>query len=121
MSLERQAGIVLYQGEDANFNDFLKNPDGSPLDLTSATEISARIANTDSTYLELLKSTDGVSVVGAPGGGEVNLVVTAAQALLLMVQNPSPIEYRVTIASKVTIIQRPWYLAVAPALFPTPA
>lgn len=121
MSLERQSGIVLYQGEDANFNDFLKNPDGSPFDLTSVTEISARIANTDGTYLELLKTSEGVTVVGAAGGGEVNLAVTKTQSALLLVQNPAPIEYRITKGGLVTIIQRNYLIAVAPALYPTPA
>lgn len=92
----------------------------NPVDLTSATEITAELLKDDGTGLTLTK-TAGQIVLNSGPGGNFTITISAAQTALLA---PSPatgyssIQVSYTIAGKLTIVQLLNCVQIVPSLFP---
>lgn len=73
---------VIYRGEDKILNLRIRNEDGSPFDVTGATEITARFRKSDDNALSLTMTGLAVAiVVGA--AGSVSVMINQTSSLLL--------------------------------------
>ena len=117
--LDRELPIAtIIQGEDKTLNVRLYNPDGTPYDVTQATEIVCIFAATNPAgYIEKKLSLSGVTIQSGPGGWILPHLVPADTALLTVGAQQS-FEVWVTIAGLVTKVQFLNSLNVVASLFP---
>lgn len=86
---------------------------GAPFNIENASEVEFRMRNTDGSVFST-GLTGGVQVVNA-GGGQIAVILSGAQTVLLAAAIPSPATIKVTINSKVTVINLPTQIAVEEA------
>jgi hypothetical protein len=71
---------------------------GDPVNLTGITEISACFRKPDGTELELLKTTNGILVLGSPFLGKLSLILTATDTAELAVVTGATLQITLTYA-----------------------
>lgn len=107
-------------GEDQNLDVKLTDSStGDPFDLSSASEIVAKLLNADNTALSLTKTANQITLVSAIGG-HMKIIISAAQSALLAVSPTgglSNIELYITIGGKVTIVQLVGVVSVISRIF----
>lgn len=91
----------------------LQEAGGAPFDLTDATEIVFRMRKTDGTVLEVTNE-DQIEILNA-GGGQIVVTLSADQTAELAPAIPAPATIKVTIDSKVTIVNMASQIAVEEA------
>lgn len=110
-----QPGII-YQSADTTLNFQLKKSDGTPFDLTNASEIWVMFPTLIAPPVILKLSNSSLTITNL-GGGQFSGIMTSANALLLETGNIS-IEIRVTIAGEITVVELSDVLMVTATLFP---
>lgn len=123
MSLDPAVPVIptVVRGEDKYLNIKLDNANtGDPYDLSLATEIDAVFEKTDGTCIHKLLSLTEVVVTNGPAG-KLRIQLNAADTALLALSPEdgySDIELRITIASKLNIVQLVDVFKVVQKLFP---
>lgn len=108
-----ELGVIedkIVQGEDKTLLIRLAGKDGSPFNLKDATGIEFRIRNIDGTVLSV--DLDSTVVIENEGGGQISVALSATQTALLAPALPAPATIKVTIASKITLVNLSTQLAV---------
>lgn len=94
-----QITVRLYQGANGVIGD--------PIDLTAVAEISVCFQKADSTELTLTKTGGGITVLGSPLLGKIQIALTAAQTALLAVTDHETLEIALTFSGDPQKIQIP--------------
>ena len=94
---------VVYRGEDKTLNIRISNEDGSPLDLTGVTEITAKFKKEDETVLSLTKTAGAIAVVTA-AAGSITVTIPKASTLLLATSEEASFTIMIDIAGSRRIV-----------------
>ena len=98
--------VSIQQGEDKTIIVRVKNSDNDPIDLSSASAITATFQNTDGTELECTLG-DQISLVsGVLGKFQIELSATETAALLQGTNMDLPISYTIASKKKIKCIER---------------
>ena len=116
MGCEDQCQNIIYQSGDTPLNFQLKNCDGSPFDISTATEIWAMFPTLVNPPVILKKSTSQLNITNG-GAGMFSGIMSASNAALLTTGLIN-VEIRVTIASEITVAEIIGQVTVSPSLFP---
>lgn len=123
MSLEPKACHIptVVAGEDKTLDVKIKSCiTGDPIDLSSATEITAIFLNADGTFLECKLSLSAIVLVSGQGG-HFQIILSAANSALLAQSVPpkySDIEVQFVIASKKSIVILSNAVNIVPRRYP---
>jgi hypothetical protein len=87
--------ITIIRGEDRTVQLGVRNADGSPYDLSGATEIVITLENENGTTTDFKLSLGAMAVV-TPLAGLMSLTITAAQSAILKVGNTMDMQASIT-------------------------
>lgn len=116
MDCENQCQNIIYQSGDTPLNFTLKNCDGSPFNISAATELWVLFPTKVSPPVILKLSMTQITITNG-GAGQFSCVMSQANALLLQVGLIN-VEVRVTISAEITVAEIIGQLTVTPSLFP---
>lgn len=116
MSCDDQCQNIIYQSGDTQLNFTLKNCDGSPFVITSASEIAVYFQTVVNPPVILRLSLSQVVITNG-GAGQFACVMSQSNAALLQTGLIN-VEVRVTIAGEITVAEIVGQLTVTPSLFP---
>lgn len=108
---------IVFQNGDTTLNFTLQNCDGTPFNISSATEIAVYFPTVVNPPVILRLSMSQVTVLNGGGGGQFSCVMSKTNAALLQ-QGSISVEVRVTIGGETQVVQFPNALTVDPSLFP---
>ncbi len=117
--MDSQCGVcenVIYQSGDTPLNFTLQNCDGSPFNISSATEIWAMFPTLVSPPVILKLSLSQITITNG-GAGQFSCVMSQSNAILLQT-GVINCEVRVTLAGEITAVEIIGQLNVTPSLFP---
>lgn len=114
---ENNCNNVLYQSGDTPLSFSLENADGSPFDLSQATEIQVLLPTLVNPPVILTLTGLAVTLVSGGGGGQFSCLVSSSKASLLKL-GLIDVEVRATIAGKIIAAEIFGQLFVTPSLFP---
>lgn len=92
--------------------------DGSPFDLTGATEIIALFENADTTILEKTMTGGAITILSAPTG-KISVTIADAETALLNVGQSQSFELEIHIGPLINIVQFVGLLNVTDRVFST--
>lgn len=96
--------VKVIQGEDKVINLRLRDENGDPFDISTATLIKAIFKKADGTLLTKQTGGSGVSIVNGPAG-KLTVDLDDSDTILLKVGEFQDFEVEITIAGEVTIVQ----------------
>jgi len=112
---------TIVMGEDKILDVKLKNATTKDyLDITSASEIVAILLNADGTFLEKKLSTNGIAIISGPSGHfQINLASSETALLAASGDAYSDIEVKLTLSSKLSIVNLIGCVNIVPSRYPT--
>jgi hypothetical protein len=96
---------TIVKGSDRTLSVRLQNPDGSPFDLSTTTEIQANFLNDDLTILTLSSEDLGAPIeITVAQAGKLTISLEADETSLLKAQDPAPFSMVLTTSNGMLVV-----------------